>query len=140
MEIRSAVLEILEEGRRTGRNVEHKTLIFVNFDYESSENGDKRCVLLLLSAGQQKYCPQGAASDAHRLNAQHVNYVYTNCFCNLMIIYHIIYFHSVDPYRITKSIWIWKQSKLLKKSRSEVNIKCTIILVTGSRTIFEVLT
>jgi hypothetical protein len=24
------------------------------------------------------------------------------------IIYHIIYFHSVDPYRITKSIWIWK--------------------------------
>jgi len=22
--------------------------------------------------------------------------------------YHIIYFHSVDPYRITKSIWIWK--------------------------------
>jgi len=52
MEIRSAVLEILEEGRRTGRNVEHKTLIFVNFDYESSENGDKRCVLLLLSAGQ----------------------------------------------------------------------------------------
>jgi len=22
--------------------------------------------------------------------------------------YYIIYFHSVDPYRITKSIWIWK--------------------------------
>jgi hypothetical protein len=42
MEIRSAVLEILEEGRRTGRNVERKTLIFVNFDYESSENGDKK--------------------------------------------------------------------------------------------------
>ena len=24
------------------------------------------------------------------------------------IIYHIIYLHSVDLYRITKSIWIWK--------------------------------
>ena len=23
-------------------------------------------------------------------------------------IIYIIYFHSVDPYRITKSIWIWK--------------------------------
>jgi len=22
--------------------------------------------------------------------------------------YHIIYFHSVDSYIITKSIWIWK--------------------------------
>jgi len=42
MEIRSAVLVILEEGRRTGRNVERKTLIFVNFDYESSEKGKKK--------------------------------------------------------------------------------------------------
>jgi len=39
------------------------------------------------------------------------------------IIIHIIYFHSMDPYRITKSIWIWKWSYLLKKSRSRVNIK-----------------
>jgi len=23
-------------------------------------------------------------------------------------IYHIIYFHPGDPYRITKSTWIWK--------------------------------
>jgi hypothetical protein len=37
--------------------------------------------------------------------------------------YDIFYFHSVDPYRITKSIWAWKWSYLLKKSRSEVNIK-----------------
>jgi len=22
--------------------------------------------------------------------------------------YHLIYFPSVDPYRITKSIWLWK--------------------------------
>jgi len=26
----------------------------------------------------------------------------------VIISYHIIYFHSVDPYRITKSIRIWK--------------------------------
>jgi len=26
----------------------------------------------------------------------------------LWVPYHIIYFHSVGPYRITKSIWIWK--------------------------------
>jgi len=26
----------------------------------------------------------------------------------LITLYHIIYFHSVDLYRITKSIWIWK--------------------------------
>jgi len=31
----SALLEIREEDRRTGRNVERKTLIFVNFDYET---------------------------------------------------------------------------------------------------------
>ena len=42
MKVRYAVLEILEEGRRTGRNVESKTLIFLNSDYESSENGDKK--------------------------------------------------------------------------------------------------
>jgi hypothetical protein len=34
MGIRSAVLEILEEDTRTERNVERKSLIFVNFDYE----------------------------------------------------------------------------------------------------------
>jgi len=39
------------------------------------------------------------------------------------IIYHIIYFHSVDPYGVTKFIWIYRWSNLLKKSRSEVNIK-----------------
>ena len=27
---------------------------------------------------------------------------------NLFVSYRIIYFHSVDPWRITKSIWIWK--------------------------------
>jgi len=37
--------------------------------------------------------------------------------------YHISYFHSVDPYRITKSIWICKLSYLLKKSRSESQYK-----------------
>jgi hypothetical protein len=52
MEILSAVLVILEEGRRTGRNVERKTLIFVNFDYESSENGKKKIVFLFLSASK----------------------------------------------------------------------------------------
>ena len=56
------------------------------------------------------------------------------------IISYIIYFHSVDLYRITKSVWIWKSSNLLRKSRSEVNIKYTIILVTRSSTILEVLT
>ena len=40
-----------------------------------------------------------------------------------IIWYHIIYFHSVDPYRITKSIWIWKQSYFLKKSRRVFGIK-----------------
>ena len=44
------------------------------------------------------------------------------CVCIISSSYHI-YFHSVNPYRITKSIWIWKQSNLLKKSESEVNIK-----------------
>ena len=34
MGIRSAVLEILQEDRRTERNVERKTPIFVNFNYE----------------------------------------------------------------------------------------------------------
>jgi uncharacterized protein YydD (DUF2326 family) len=34
MGIRSAVLEISEDGRRTERNVVRKTSIFVNFDYE----------------------------------------------------------------------------------------------------------
>jgi hypothetical protein len=28
----------------------------------------------------------------------------------------------MDPYRITKSLWMWEQSYLLKKSGSEVNI------------------
>ena len=36
---------------------------------------------------------------------------------------HISYFHPVDPYRITKSIWIWKYSHLLKESRSESQYK-----------------
>ena len=52
MEIRSTVLEILQEGRGTGRNVERKTRIFVNFEYESSENDDKKSVLLFLSVGK----------------------------------------------------------------------------------------
>jgi len=50
MKIRSAVLQILEGGWRTLRNVEYKTRIFVNFDYESSENSYKNlycCVYLL---------------------------------------------------------------------------------------------
>jgi hypothetical protein len=34
MKMPSAVLELLQDGRRTERNVERKTLIFVNFDYE----------------------------------------------------------------------------------------------------------
>jgi hypothetical protein len=34
MKMRSAVLELLQDGRRTERNVEPKTLNFVNFDYE----------------------------------------------------------------------------------------------------------
>jgi len=29
-------------------------------------------------------------------------------YSNIFVSYHIIYFHSVDPSRITKSIWIWK--------------------------------
>ena len=41
MKIRSAVLEILQEERRTERNVEHKTWIFANFDYERAENSYK---------------------------------------------------------------------------------------------------
>ena len=39
------------------------------------------------------------------------------------IISYIINFHSVDPYRITKSIWIWKWSYFHKKSSNEVNIQ-----------------
>ena len=46
-------------------------------------------------------------------------------------------FHSVDPYRITKSIWIWKQSCLLKRSSSEVSIKMYNKFLTRSSTIFE---
>ena len=42
MKIRSAVLEILEEGRRTGRNVEYQKQIIVNFNYEISENSYKK--------------------------------------------------------------------------------------------------
>ena len=52
MEIRSAVLEILQEGRRTRRNVERKTQIFVNFDYERLENSYQKPVLLFLSFGK----------------------------------------------------------------------------------------
>jgi hypothetical protein len=53
MKMRYAVLEILQEGRWAGRNVERKTLIFVNFDFESSENGDKKIVFLFVSAGKR---------------------------------------------------------------------------------------
>jgi len=39
----------------------------------------------------------------------HFNYICDLC---IKFLYHIIsyhiYFPSVDPYRITKSIWIWK--------------------------------
>ena len=42
MKILSAVLEISGEVRRTGRNVEYKKQIIVNFDYESSENSYKK--------------------------------------------------------------------------------------------------
>ena len=52
MKIRSAVLQILEGGRGTERNVERKTLIFVNLNYGSSENSYKKSVLLFLSSGK----------------------------------------------------------------------------------------
>jgi len=86
MKIRSAVLEILEGGWRTEKNVEYKTRIFVNFDYGSSENSYKISALIFLSAGKQKHYQQVAASDAHRLNAQYVYCVYTNCICNLIVL------------------------------------------------------
>jgi len=44
MGIRSAVLEILQEDRRTERNVERKTLIFVNFNYEVLKILTKICI------------------------------------------------------------------------------------------------
>ena len=62
MKIRSAVLEILQEGRRTGRGVESKTLNFVNFDYESSANSYKTnlyCCLYLMAN-------RNIASKVHR--------------------------------------------------------------------------
>jgi len=43
----------------------------------------------------------------------------------------------VDPYRITKSIWIWISSCLLKRSSGEVSIKMYNKFVTRSSTIFE---
>jgi len=86
MGMRSAVLEILQEDRRTERNVERKTPIFVNFDYEVLKIVTKKSVLLFLSVGKSKHCQQGAASDAHRLNAQHIYYVFTNCICTLIIL------------------------------------------------------
>ena len=86
MGIRSAVVEILEEDTRTERNVERKSLIFVNFDYEVLKIVTKKSVLLFLSVGKSKHCQQGAASDAHRLNAQHIYYVYTNCIFKLIIL------------------------------------------------------
>jgi len=46
----------------------------------SSENSYKTiCIVVPI-------CPQIAASDGHRLNAQHVYYIYTNCICNLIIL------------------------------------------------------
>jgi hypothetical protein len=30
------------------------------------------------------------------------------CYFHPFCLYHIIYFHSMDPYRITESTWIWK--------------------------------
>jgi hypothetical protein len=52
MGIRSAVLEILQEDRRTERNVERKTPIFVNFDYKVLKIVTKKSVLLFLSVGK----------------------------------------------------------------------------------------
>jgi len=58
--------------------------------------------------------------------------LYITCILFIYLLsYHKIYFHSVDPYRITKSIWLWKHSNLLKKSRSEVNIKVYSNQTTG---------
>jgi hypothetical protein len=52
-----------------------------------------------------------------------------------IISYHIIYFPSVDPYRITKSKWIWNRH-ILGKTSSKTITKCTSI--TELSTIFKV--
>jgi len=53
------VLEILQEGRWTGRNVERKTEIFVNFDYEIYKNVYTNCFynLIILTVISQKLLP-----------------------------------------------------------------------------------
>jgi len=43
--------------------------------------------------------------DVYETKQIHIIVVHTN-----LIIIIIIYFPSVDPYRITKSKWIWKSS------------------------------
>jgi len=57
MKLCYAVLEILEEGRRTGRNVERKTRIFVHFNYESSENGNKKICIVVSICWQIETLP-----------------------------------------------------------------------------------
>jgi len=88
MKIRSAVLDILQESMRTLEisNIKHEFLKMYVLKIVQNKS-----VLLRLSAGEQKHCQQGAASDAHRLNAQYVYCVYTNYICNLIILTAIPY-------------------------------------------------
>ena len=104
MEIRSAVLEILDEGRQTGRNVESKTPNFVNSHYESSENGGKKnlycCFYLLANRNFARKVQRPTPTVLTRSTLT----MFTQIVSAISLSYHIIYFHSVDPYRITKSI------------------------------------
>lgn len=64
-------------------------------------------------------------SKIHALAGLHCQCIFTT-FSYMSVSYHIyifIYFLYVDPYRVTKSIWIWKLPYLLKKSRSKVSTK-----------------
>jgi len=57
MGIRSAVLEILEEDTRTERNVERKTPIFVNFDYEELKIVTKKICIAVSICWQIEILP-----------------------------------------------------------------------------------
>jgi hypothetical protein len=66
--------------------------------------------VLLSSPGMQH--SQHYISLAPLTTIRHVTVHYCSALCTVsggLLQYHnIVYFHSVDPYRITKSIWIWK--------------------------------
>jgi arginyl-tRNA--protein-N-Asp/Glu arginylyltransferase len=56
-----------------------------------------------------------------------------------LFIFHFIYFHSVDPYRLQNPFGYRNSQICLSRLEVKSIQKCTIILVTRSITIFEVI-